>query len=189
MKKIAGVAGAAIAAAGARPCQQEARAGAAAPHVANCSCSPVPLECRSRSRSRDDRRRRHSPSRSRSRSRGRGRREERRRSASPQQNGRRGEGPAPAAAAAPPAERKPLAAGPAGGVYIPPFKLAQMMAEIEDKQSAQVRRGRAGAELRGAGRQRWPQGAGTWPAARAPDCSTAAFPYPHALRYCCSTSA
>ena len=35
----------------------------------------------------------------------------------------------PAAEARPAPERKPLVAGPAGGVYIPPFKLAQMMAE------------------------------------------------------------
>lgn len=46
--------------------------------------------------------------------------------------------PAAAAVAPEPRERKPLAAGPAGGVYIPPFKLAQMMAEASDKESAQV---------------------------------------------------
>jgi pre-mRNA-splicing factor CWC22 len=31
-------------------------------------------------------------------------------------------------------------AGPAGGVYIPPFKLAQMMAEAADKEGAQYQR-------------------------------------------------
>lgn len=44
------------------------------------------------------------------------------------------DGEAPLAAAAEPAaaapvERKPLRAGPSGGAYVPPFKLAQMMRE------------------------------------------------------------
>ncbi len=42
---------------------------------------------------------------------------------------------APAAAAVvPAAERVPKPAGPAGGAYIPPFKLAQMMRDAEDKE-------------------------------------------------------
>lgn len=41
-----------------------------------------------------------------------------------------------AVAAAEPAEREraPKPAGPAGGVYIPPFKLAQMMRDADDKE-------------------------------------------------------
>lgn len=39
-----------------------------------------------------------------------------------------------AVAAAEPVERAPKPAGPAGGVYIPPFKLAQMMRDAEDKE-------------------------------------------------------
>ena len=42
---------------------------------------------------------------------------------------------APAAAAAVvPRERTQKPAGPAGGAYIPPFKLAQMMRDTEDKE-------------------------------------------------------
>lgn len=37
-------------------------------------------------------------------------------------------------------ERKPVASGPAGGVYIPPFKLAAMMAEVEDQESPAYQR-------------------------------------------------
>ncbi|EFN55449.1 hypothetical protein CHLNCDRAFT_52248 [Chlorella variabilis] len=60
-------------------------------------------------------------------------------------NGVAAEAAPPAEAAAPaaapePRERKPVAAGPAGGVYIPPFKLAQMMAEAADRESAQYQR-------------------------------------------------
>lgn len=40
----------------------------------------------------------------------------------------------PAVAAAEPVERAPKPAGPAGGVYIPPFKLAQMMRDADDKE-------------------------------------------------------
>jgi hypothetical protein len=42
----------------------------------------------------------------------------------------------PAVAAAEPVEREraPKPAGPAGGVYIPPFKLAQMMRDADDKE-------------------------------------------------------
>lgn len=40
----------------------------------------------------------------------------------------------------PPRERKPLSTGRAGGAYIPPFKLAQMMAEVEDKESVAYQR-------------------------------------------------
>ena len=39
-----------------------------------------------------------------------------------------------------PRERKPLSAGRAGGTYIPPFKLAQMMAEQTDKTSPEYQR-------------------------------------------------
>ena len=44
----------------------------------------------------------------------------------------------PAAAEKPPAAEKP--AGKAGGVYIPPFKLAQMLREAKDETSAQYQR-------------------------------------------------
>jgi pre-mRNA-splicing factor CWC22 len=40
----------------------------------------------------------------------------------------------------PPRERKPLSAGKAGGAYIPPFKLAQMMAEQTDKTGPEYQR-------------------------------------------------
>jgi pre-mRNA-splicing factor CWC22 len=42
--------------------------------------------------------------------------------------------------AEPPRERKALTTGRAGGAYIPPFRLAQMMAEVEDKESAAYQR-------------------------------------------------
>lgn len=44
------------------------------------------------------------------------------------------------AAPAPVVERKPVAPGRAGGVYIPPFKLAQMLAEVEDTESTAYQR-------------------------------------------------
>jgi hypothetical protein len=55
-----------------------------------------------------------------------------------------GAGPAAAAVAdgaAPPARERPeRPAGKAGGVYIPPFKLAQLLREADDKASAQYQR-------------------------------------------------
>lgn len=45
------------------------------------------------------------------------------------------EAPAPA-----PRVRAERPAGPAGGAYIPPFKLAQMMAEVDDKASPAYQR-------------------------------------------------
>ncbi|KAL4421935.1 hypothetical protein ABPG77_007877 [Micractinium sp. CCAP 211/92] len=128
---------------------------------------PSPRRSRSRSRSRGERRRPRSRSRSRDDRRyggGRGRSPPRRGYSPPRrprspprrgagENGARADRPArgagagdpPAAAAEPaapeaPRERKALTAGPAGGVYIPPFKLAQMMAEVQDRESAQYQR-------------------------------------------------
>ena len=92
-------------------------------------------------------------SRSRSRSRERDEREKPRRKQNnspsedlrrPQNGGTRPNGPPPSApptaAVQPPRERKPLPLGRAGGAYIPPFKLAQMMAEVEDKEGPAYQR-------------------------------------------------
>jgi pre-mRNA-splicing factor CWC22 len=108
--------------------------------------------------SRDDRRRSRRDSRSRSRSQSRERGDDRRSSGrrrgedlryaqqrenqnnSQQRNNNNRKQNQPAAEPALPRERKPLSTGRAGGAYIPPFKLAQLMAEVEDKESAAYQR-------------------------------------------------
>jgi pre-mRNA-splicing factor CWC22 len=92
---------------------------------------------RSGSRERRPRDRRRSRSRSRSRD-GRGRRD---RFSPPRGRDRENGAPAPAPAPQPPPrERAPVRSGPAGGVYIPPFKLAAMLAEVSDTSSVQYQR-------------------------------------------------